>query len=72
MAPRYFWVDDKVVELGEFREITHPLLCRPCVDTAYGDAHNRYGQYTKKKWQPCAVEDLPPLFRAHLLLLGVS
>lgn len=84
MNPVYFWDGSKtvVVLTDDVMTCTDAALGNyldmPCVDTNWSTnrPQERYGRFTRGEgipaWITCSVEQLPPEFRAHLLLLGVS
>jgi hypothetical protein len=88
MSATYFWSNDQVVVLDRriFKEDFNQssmfkfLYC-PCVDgfaddiliSRYGAWENEGGGWVARAtWRPMKPDDLPPEFRTHLLLLGVS
>ena len=76
----YFWNGTEVLidvgGMGMQRAMSSGYKDMFCID-GYEDAHDyndhaRYGKYTIKGWDHVPFEDFPPLFKVHLLLLGVS
>lgn len=72
-APIYFWVDGALVT----RYIDDDMVTNvPCVDDRCSDGEFRIGLYEEDRgdliWRPAKPSDLPPEFRAHLLILGVA
>lgn len=73
--PIYFWKGDQVCKYhgysnAEHMERTEFLDCF-AVDTACIE-EMRYGMYKRKTgWIHVPIEQFPPEFRTHLLLLGV-
>jgi hypothetical protein len=68
----HFWVDGRVIQkawgddMGIIREV-------PCVDTDEIQEDLRIGVFrTEGGWMPMTREELPPEFRATLLIMGVN
>ena len=64
------WHENKVVVFGRDQV---PTTHSHCVDVAYTDAEYRYGAFNQLNsgWRHIPIDQFPPEFRVHLLLLGV-
>lgn len=69
--PIYAWVQSQVKEV-------HPDVCMTyayegCVlFDPFDLPEMQWGRVTKGRWEELRIDEVPPEFRAHLLLLGVS
>jgi len=69
MTPIYYW-DGQVVKV-DYHGISS--FDKYLVDTEYEIPNQRYGMFMRHGgWRPIPIEEFPPEFRVHLLLLGVA
>lgn len=69
----FYWLNEEVVPSDHYIRSPEGKPIRLCVDTQFSEAYSRYGFVDAGGvWFPVLLEEFPPEFRTHLLLLGVS
>lgn len=57
--------DDSFIVAGDYVDCF-------CIDGRCLDTRSRYGMFSDNRWKHIPLDQFPPEFRTHLLLLGVS
>lgn len=67
--PFYVWVQSQVKEVRHSAFMTYEgcIIFDP-----FDVPEMQWGRVTKGRWEELRIDEVPPEFRAHLLLLGVS
>ncbi len=69
----FYWLNEEVVPSDHYIRSPEGKPIRFCVDTQFSETLYRYGYVDAEGgWFHVLLEEFPPEFRMHLLLLGVS
>ena len=72
MSTVYYWHEGKVKTSNNFAEMPRDVIGCYCIDAQIKiGSTGRIGQWGPVVWKNLPAEELPKLFRMHLLLMGI-